>query len=236
MTSSPSQSPARSAKLMLGVMGVAVLVVVAVLLWIAVDTGDASPLVYATVIGLLAGGFLGSVAANLVGSRNRMILTRRRDMWAALTSRFGQWLLLVAFVAAVVTCVVAVVAVDGVHVGIWTVGVISVVGVVSQVMSLRNPLGIYLDPQIVAVVRRAGYAGRGKVAPGGTVAFTWDELGPVEVVGPKLTLGEGVWVGQGEIASDVARLARLIEFYRDNPRLRVELADQRVFSRLVDLG
>lgn len=89
---------------------------------------------------------------------------------------------------------------------------------------LANPLGWYLDEQMV-----------GAVTARGTVAMTWDEVQGVELARPGLTITGApgtATVGYGEVASDPAALVRVLDFYRATPVARAELSDDRFPERL----
>lgn len=104
------------------------------------------------------------------------------------------------------------------------IGVIGLMGTVDGILSLRNPVGWFFDQYIIAIV------GPGKRL----AAFSWAEVEKVELGRGVEVTGRGrtVTIPNGNTASDPAVVARVIEFYRTNPRSRPELSDDRFLDRL----
>lgn len=206
-------------------LGAFYVLLAATLVWVASDSGDPSLWALPLVFTLLMGAFIGLIASNHVGRAGRIRLTRRKGCWAALASPTGQLLLLVASILTLLITTGSIIALPEANIRVWLLGPIGLFGMVESILRLRNPVGWYFDQYTVMVI----------VPRKGPTAFTWDEVKRVELKGRVIAvtgLGETVESPGGDVASDPAVVARVIEFYRTNARSRPELSDDRFLERL----
>ncbi len=206
-------------------LGAFTVLLVAGLAWMAVDSGDPSVWALPVVIAPIMAAFIGSVAFNNVGKAGRIRLTRRKGCWAALGSRTGRLLMLTASILTLLITTGFIIVLPEAHIGVWLLGLFGLFGMVEGAMRLRDPVGWHFDEYIASVI----------VPRKGPTAFTWDEVGRVELKGRVVAvtgLGKTVESPSGDIASDPAVVARVIEFYRTHARSRPELSDDRFLERL----
>ena len=206
-------------------MGIFCVSLLAVLAWVASDSGDPSLWALFVMFGLIVGTFVGSIATNHVGRSGRLRLTRANGCWAALGSRTGQLLILGAAVASLSISTGAILLLPAVHIGVWLFAPLSLLGIAEAAWRLKEPYGWYFDQHMAGVT----------VPRRGSTAFTWDEVQQVTVTRRGVDVrgrGHTVAVPGGDVASDPAVLARVVEFYRDNALQRPELSDDRFLERL----
>ena len=206
-------------------LGAFTVLLVAGLAWMAVDSGDPSLWALPAVIAPLMAAFIGSTVSNNVGKAGRIRLTRRKGCWVALGSRTGRLLMLTASILTLLITTGFIIALPEVHIGVWLLGFVGLFGMVEAAMRLRDPIGWHFDEYMASVI----------VPRKGPTAFTWDTVARVELKGRVVAVtgpGKTVESPSGDIASDPAVVARVIEFYRTNARLRSELSDDRFLERL----
>lgn len=197
----------------------------AALVWMATDAGDPSLWALPHVMTVMMAALVGLIVSNHVGKASHIRLTWRKDCWAALGSHTGQLLILAASVIIVLIAAGFIIALPKVHFVVWLLGLIGLFGVPESIMRLRTPIGWRFNQYMLSVI----------VPKEGYTAFLWDEVERVELSGRMLTVtgkGNSVKSPSGNIASDPAVLARVMEFYRTNRRSRPELADERFLERL----
>ncbi|KQQ67293.1 hypothetical protein [Microbacterium sp. Leaf320] len=113
--------------------------------------------------------------------------------------------------------------------GPYALGLVSLVGLVRELVALRTPLGLLVDGRGLHGVRGSA-----------SIEASWDEIDTVDVVGPhgpKLAISI---VGQTpaiidahRLGSDPASVVRVLAFFRDHPDQRPSLADGMTAMQIV---
>lgn len=206
-------------------LGAFTFLVTAVLAWMAVDSRNPSLWALPLVFFVMMAGGIGLILSVHVGRAGRIRLTRRKDRWSALGSRTGKLLLLTAWVLVLLMTTGFIIALPEAHPLVWLFGLFGILGIAESSLRFRVPFGWHFDEYMMMVV----------IPRKGPTAFTWNEVEKVELKGRVVAvtgLGETVENPGGDVASDPAVVARVIEFYRSNPRSRSELSDDRFLERL----
>lgn len=206
-------------------LGAFTIVVGGVLALMAANSGDASLWALPLVFCVMMVGFIGWILFIHHGRAGQIRLIRREGSWAALGSRTGKLFMLAAWILVVLITTGSIIALPEVHPFVWLFGVLGILGIAESSLTFRIPFGWHFDELVLMVV----------VAKEGPTAFTWNEVEEVELRGRAVAvtgLGKTVVNPGGDVASDPAVVARVIEFYRSNPRLRPELSDDRFLERL----
>ncbi len=105
--------------------------------------------------------------------------------------------------------------------GPYVLGAVSLGGLVREIVALRKPLGLVIDPHGLRGVRGSG-----------ALDISWDEVGDVAPVGPhgpKLSIAIAgrapAIIDAHRLGTDPAAAAAVIAFFRDHPGDRHALAD-----------
>lgn len=206
-------------------LGVFFILLGAFLVWLARASEDLSLWALPVVWCLIASAAVGANLFTFVGRTGRIRVTRRNEDWAVLGSRAAQLFLLTASVLTLLITTGFIIAVPGASLFVWLFGFIGLLGIADSALRLRNPFGWHFNQHTVSVL----------MPKRERLTFTWDELQGVQLrrravvlTLPGLTLENP----SGDVASDPAVVAGVLEFYRSNPRSRSELSDARFLERL----
>ena len=206
-------------------LGVLFILLEAFLVWLAGASGDPSLWALPSVWILIASAYVGANLSTFIGRAGRIRLTRRRGYWAALGSRAAQLFLLTASVLTLLITAGFIIALPEASFLVWIFGFIGLLGIADSALRLRNPFGWHFNQFVVMVF----------MPKKGSTTFTWDELQRVELRRRVVVLtgrGQTIENAGGDVASDPAVVASVLEFYRTNPRSRSELSDDRFLQRL----
>ncbi len=197
----------------------------AFLTWFVTASGDPSLWALPVLLAVVMAAFFGANLSTRIGTAGRIRLTRRKGGWAALGSRTAQLFFLAASILTLLITTGFIIALPETNFLVWLFGFIGLLGIADSAYRLRNPYGWYFSQYSLMVL----------VPQKGSATFSWGEVQRVELKGRVVVVtgaGKTMKNPGGDVASDPAVVAGVLEFYRANARLRPELSDDRFLERL----